>query len=507
VFLNGTQVGATFSDSTSLATGGVSIASRFNAPTQVFPGYISNFRVVKGTAVYTANFTPSTTPLTAITNTSLLTCQSNRFIDNSTNAFAITRNGDVSVQAFSPFNPTAAWSAATYGGSGYFDGSGDYLALPINNAFQLGTGDCCVEAWIYTTSTADQAIWDIRDSTTTFGNPSVAFQTLSGALAFFSGNYSGASPVASGGTIATNTWTHVAFTRSSGTNSLYVNGTRVATNTNVWNQSGTAAFNWVGQSSFSSSSRNFVGFISDFRIVKGSAVYTGATITVPTAPLTAITNTSFLANFTNAGIYDATSKNDLETVGNAQISTAQSKFGGSSMYFDGDDKLVGRTSPNLNMGSGDFTVECWAYWAGTTTSYQNLVGSNSSSFTGNATFFRVWGTTVATLGSKVGIGNPTHDGTSSVYSVSSLAANTWTHVAATRYNGIIRLFINGVLERTGSSDTSTYDFGDNGICVGQAPWDGAAGYYTGYIDDLRITKGIARYTSNFTPPTTAFLTL
>jgi hypothetical protein len=245
------------------------------------------------------------------------------------------------------------------------------------------------------------------------------------------------------------------------------------------------------------------GYMSDFRLVKGTAVYTAA-FTPPTAPLTAITNTSLLCNFTNAGIYDATAKNDLETVGNAQISTTQSKFGGSSMYFDGtNSKAVMRSLPNMNMGSGDFTIECWVYWAGTTTPYQNFVGSNNT-FTSNASFFRVWGGGVVGAGS-VGIGNPTHDSTSSVYVASALTANTWTHVAATRYNGIIRVFINGVLRATGSTDTSTYDFGQGGTCVGASPWDGANGWYSGYIDDLRITKGIARYTSNFTPPTSAFL--
>jgi len=82
-----------------------------------FPGYISNFRIVKGASVYTANFTPSTTPLTAITNTSLLTCQSNYFKDNSSNNFAITATGSPSAQPFSPFAPTAAYSTSVNGGS------------------------------------------------------------------------------------------------------------------------------------------------------------------------------------------------------------------------------------------------------------------------------------------------------------------------------------------------------------------------------------------------------
>jgi hypothetical protein len=72
-----------------------------------FPGYISNLRVVKGTAVYTANFVPPTTALTAITNTSLLTLQNATIVDNSTNAFTITNVGTVVTSVQSPFlNPT-----------------------------------------------------------------------------------------------------------------------------------------------------------------------------------------------------------------------------------------------------------------------------------------------------------------------------------------------------------------------------------------------------------------
>lgn len=94
----------------------------------VFAGNISNVRIVKGTALYTSNFTPSPNPLTAVTNTSLLTCQSNQFIDNSTNNYTITTGNAPSVQAFSPFAPQFQWTPSVIGGSGYFDGTGDYLS-------------------------------------------------------------------------------------------------------------------------------------------------------------------------------------------------------------------------------------------------------------------------------------------------------------------------------------------------------------------------------------------
>ena len=111
-----------------------------------FNGVISNLRLVKGTAVYTSNFTPSTSKLTAITNTKLLTCQSNRFVDNSASGHTLTPTGNAAVSAFGPFLTSSVYDAAVNGASAYFDGSGDYLSTP---SISIGTGTFSFECWVY----------------------------------------------------------------------------------------------------------------------------------------------------------------------------------------------------------------------------------------------------------------------------------------------------------------------------------------------------------------------
>jgi hypothetical protein len=486
MFLNGTSVGSTGTLSGALVTNSaaLTIGANSESPASVtrLNGYISNLRFVKGTAVYTANFTPSTTPLTAITNTSLLTCQSNRFIDNSTNALTITRNGDVSVQRFSPFSPTAPYAAGTDGGSGYFDGTGDYLTTPSSAAFNFGTGDYTIECWF---NVQNQTV----GTSSVLSIPDGAGDAL---LAYVNTNlyvYSPGVGTFNTGVSVTNTWTHVAITRSSGTLRVFVNGalTNSASDSKSWPTTSVVIGAQPTPSSFA------IGYISNVRILKGTALYTSA-FTPPTAPLTAITNTSLLLNFTNAGIIDNAEMNNLETVGNAQISTAQSKFGGGSMLFDGSGDYLVSNPATTNLyafGTGDFTIEFWLYLnaGGTYLLYDSRAsGAQDLSpviYTDSGTLKYLTNNADRITGS-------------------ALSTSTWLHIAVCRSGTSTRMFVNGTQAGSTYTDSNNYINSSGRPFIGGNSSTVGANSLNGYIDDLRITKGYARYTANFTPPTAPF---
>jgi hypothetical protein len=495
MFINGTQSGSSYSDTNNYgATSACRLGADDDGTANAFmTGYMSNARVVKGTAVYTADFTPPTAPLTAITNTSLLTCQSNRFVDNSSNAFAITLNGDVSVQAFSPFNPTAAWSAATNGGSGYFDGSGDYLSVARDNVFLPGANtDFTIEAWVYLTATPGATDAQILGFGEYGLNSDYVFAINSSRQLFF--YFSSSNTVCTNTTtlVPLNAWTYVAVSRSgTGSNNLkvFVNGNAASFSVNS-TLVGTGGNNLTIGADANGDETNLTGYITNIRFINGTG-YTS--LTVPTLPLTAITNTQLLTNFTNAGIYDATSKNDLETVGNAQISTAQSKFGGSSMYFDGTgDYVASASSPLLALGTGNLTVEFW-FRASSVGTNQRIVQNTVGGFDSTSYILRINGS------SKLEVAFAYPDVSAS--STTTIANDTWYHVAMVRNGTSVKVYLNGVEEMSG---TSSGNMSNQYAYVGGYYNVGPAEYFTGYVQDVRITKGIARYTTAFTPPTTAF---
>lgn len=455
-------------------------------------GYMSNLRLVKGTAVYTANFTPPTAPLTAISGTSLLTCQNGRFIDNSTNAFTITPVGTPSVQSFNPFYTS---TIASNGGSMYFDGTGDYFTVPYAANMRY-SGDFTIECWVNPTAR-------LRLYPCIVGNYSTF--TSNGGFAIFAGHnsssatkyqvaFNGSFPfIQSTSDIIYGAWAHIALVRVGSTITLYINGVANGTGTSSATVVGTANNWWVGTAGDSLTDGAFNGYINGLRATP-FAVYTAA-FTPPTTPLTPSANTTLLVNGMNAGAYDATAINNMETVGNAQVSTAVSKFGGSSVYFDGSgDYLTTPTSPQFGFGTGDFTIEGWIYPTGVSGTDSVIFDLRSGSSANNSPVMIIASGTNNLVYIAAGAARITG---------SAVTLNTWSHFAVSRSGTSTKLFLNGTQVGSTYTDTNNY-LNPARLWVGADDDGSPNAYYIGYIDDLRVTKGVARYTANFTPPTQAF---
>ena len=203
------------SDSHNYGSQAVRIGQYGGGGNNYFGGYISDLRIVKGTAVYTSAFTPPTGPLTAVTNTKLLTCQGNTITDASSSAHTITANGGAEANLGFPKSAFV------------FDGSNDYVDIGASSDFNFGTGDFTVEGWVNTSVYgADGAYRRIFMLDGPTGNANGNFQIIlnspNGRIYVWSNtgelNYIGSSVIADG------SWNHFAACRISNTIYLYVNG-------------------------------------------------------------------------------------------------------------------------------------------------------------------------------------------------------------------------------------------------------------------------------------------
>jgi len=494
IYVNGVACTATIGSTfTNVTTNTAVYIGCTNIPGYIFPytGYISNLRL-NNTVVYSSNFTPSIIPLTAISGTKLLTCQSNRFIDNSSANAAISVNGTPQVQRFSPFNPTAPYSTTTIGGSGYFDGStGTYLNTPSSSTFDFSTGgNFTVEYWYYPLDTGTSR--ELTHGTGDCGN--ISYQSDGSVYGYFGGGAQFDGRSAPQKQIPFQ-WNHVAFVLSGTNGYTYLNGVQIASGSG-FSVTSTGAQTWqIGSSRFPVP----YGYMSDVRYVKGTALYTGSTYTVPTAPETAITNTALLTNFTNAGIPDLAMQNDLQTVGSAQVSTSVKKYGTGSLSFPGSSDLVLPNNYPAYFGGGNFTVEGWLYFSSAVTGVYQVI-ANLGYETGPTQCWLIYLSTDATL--HFSYNNGTYYDAS--LGASGMTTNTWYHVAVVRNGSTVTGYVNGVaLSSPMTIGTNIINSNSSAkFSIGVSTMD----YFTGYMDDVRITKGLARYTTTFTPPTAALPT-
>jgi hypothetical protein len=237
---------------------------------------------------------------------------------------------------------------------------------------------------------------------------------------------------------------------------------------------------------YSGTTSTFNGYMSDIRY-NTTCLYTAA-FTPPTAPLTAIANTQLLLSGTNASIYDASGHLPVETMGNACLSTTQSKFGGSSMYFDGTAGCFAKMLPgSLNFGTADFTIDFWYYKVANVANASliyggdNVTPATSMNISDNSGTLLIY---LSSNGTAWDVGPGTSGGT--------ITTGAWNHICIRRVGSIFSTFINGVLTATITSALGIYNLATNTPVIGGTSSNGRN--VNGYIDDFRITIGKGRYT-------------
>ena len=199
---------------------------------------------------------------------------------------------------------------------------------------------------------------------------------------------------------------------------------------------------------------------------------------------------------------DSSNSHTITFAGTAQLDTAQKKFGTASLLLDGDsDYVTVGDSDHLYFEADDFTVECWVRFAalGNNTIFSHWANGTATSMSYYLTYFN--GSGILRLGYYLG-GN-----LDTSYSWSP-STGTWYHIALERSGTTLKVYIDGTSVISVSASTTVLRNSEDPFRIGVFN-DATTGspsldwYFNGHIDDLRITKGIARYGTNFTPPTSA----
>jgi len=444
------------------------------------------------------------------------------------------------------------WTAENkrWGAGALMFDDGSYVSVPDSDDWYFDA-DFSIEAWINWTSFAgsDDNTMNIMSQYKTAGGTEkgwqLGVQDVSGDKKIIfnlvksdgSTNQSDAGSI----TIDQNTWTHVAVTAESNAVKLWINGIQDPGFSITLDTRNNAAEDlWIGDQNSGTPFRSYIGQMDSLRIYKGRALsaaeilsnYNVGNIEIQTRsgatsdpndgtweawkPVTSETQIESMdsdaANWKATPIIDddytkillhmngadaattfpnsATTTHSVTANGNAQVDTAQSKFSGGSALFDGTgDYLSIPDSDDFHFDSGDFTIDAWVRF--------NALGLNPAFFSvgddadnkivlmahdsnkfqfqwaeGGASTILARGTTVA-------------------------VANTWYHVAMVRSGSNFNLYVNGILEATGSDSGAIPNYGA-AATIGDDLY--SAYDMNGWIDELRVSKGIARWTSNFTPP-------
>jgi hypothetical protein len=431
---------------------------------------------------------------------------STTFTDSGPNALAVTAVADAKIStAQSKFGGSAA----------YFDGTGDYLTVASNAAIAFGLGDFTIECWVnFSALPGTNLNMGIANTMTSPGGASfthwwIGLYNNAGTNVLYLGRHgNGAVYAYSNWTPSLNTWYHIAATRSSSSViRLFIDGVSQSVTTSGSNWANDFSATTILSIGYVATALTFNGYIDELRITKGVARYK-SNFALPIRPYpdyeeavpadpyySSISLLLHMDGANNSTTFIDSGPNALAVTAaaGAQIQTDLKKYGSASCFFDGlGDSLTIPANPALALGTGDYTIEGWFYSYTYTYSLRGMIdfrtattGTNGLMLRENDGGFLVFLNSATLLQTSTG-----------------RIPNQWQHIAIVRKDTTVTLYVDGVSQ---TSTTSSANLTDSILRISGFVDTQSSDYaYNGNIDELRITKGIARYNSNFTPPTKAY---
>jgi hypothetical protein len=528
-----------FIDGTLVDTKAISSKSFTDAASPVtfadasWPYFIDEFRIQKGEAVWTSSFTPATseyapdavdvtvtpsnlsataaiqTPTVVLDSTLRLllhgdgTNGSTTITDDSQNNFSMVDHGSVQIST----------AQSKFGGASIlFNGTTDYVSTPAAQAslFDFGTNDFTIDCWVYMTNVS---VPNVIVARTTSGSSYFYWQLQNGTSRFADYNSGYAVDFNVAPTLAINTWYHAAITRKGSKWRMFLNGVQVGSTYSNANSMNNRTVGVDVGAMTQNGSYYMHGYIDELRIYNGYCKWT-TNFTVPSAawsysaPIGGLdSNVVLMAHMNGSDTSTTFTDNSpavhtLTAYGNAQIDTAQSKFSGASGLFDGSGDYVGAAnSTDWNFGTGDFTIDFWVRRNGSQGDFVGMIGASpypsgwelGFGYSAGSSTNKIRLTTAASGSWGQDLVDP-----------DVLSDVTWHHVALVRYGNILTLYVDGVGKTYANVSGYNYNSGGQGLTIGKARVGSDSLYFNGWLDEVRVSKGIARWDGNFDVPTAEY---
>ena len=387
--------------------------------------------------------------------------------------------GSVAFKSVLSTNAIASSASSNfYGGSWYFDGSGDYLDVTESNTdFDFGTGDFTIELFAYLNNSND--LMGTANNSAFLGSNKggwVIRRFNSGIKFNYQYNSSWVFEQTFGTEAAADRWNHIAITREGNKIRCFSNGVQQGSDyTNTTDITSTEGYCRIG-GGYGSTGLLVNGYIQDVRIYKGVAKYTSNFVVPATSP-------DILPD-TPSGVSGSSKL--------AKVTDGAVSFDGSGDYMDIS------ASSDFAFGTGDFTVEFFMYSNENSldTYYRRIYMTDGP--TGNASGnFQI--AIVPTTGT---INLWENSGDLNLLGTTNVTNKRWNHIVAARSGTTLKIYVNGIEEASTTYSTSvTANSGSPRLRIGNYNGSSNQGDFDGFISNLRVIKGTALYTANFTPPT------